>query len=192
MKLLRMVQSCNRAICRSLEKVSAMREGSGRGPERAPLNYLCSLTFLGLTTVRNLTASASWREAKLAVQQGRVRVAAYAGSLNHPHVQIQGTVEQTDSNGKGFMSFCHCRKPAQAYTALVKLDSTTGEVVDCDTSCCPGGYNPVLANFCPCVAAVLLASCKQQQQFTSSKPELMVRRALQEALRTWRQPALSL
>ena len=107
------------------------------------------------------------------MQQGRVHVTAL-GTVNEQHVQIQGKFEQKDSNGKGCMSFSHARKPAQAYAALLKVDSVTGELLDCDTSCCSGGYHPVLANFCPCVAAVLLATCKQQQQISSAKLEPMV------------------
>jgi hypothetical protein len=41
------------------------------------------------------------------------------------------------------------------------LHATSGELLDADTSCCPGGFQCVLGSFCPHAAALLLAVAKQ-------------------------------
>jgi hypothetical protein len=42
------------------------------------------------------------------------------------------------------------------------LDTRSGELLDADTSCCPGGYHAARGSFCPCVGALLLAAAQLQ------------------------------
>jgi hypothetical protein len=41
------------------------------------------------------------------------------------------------------------------------LQGSTGELLDAQSSCCPGGFQAVLGSFCPCVAALLLRAAQQ-------------------------------
>jgi hypothetical protein len=42
------------------------------------------------------------------------------------------------------------------------LDICSGELLDADTSCCPGGYHAARGSFCPGVGALLLAAAQLQ------------------------------
>jgi hypothetical protein len=63
-------------------------------------------------------------------------------------------------------AFPHLKPPREQSTpqpvsAQLILHPSTGQVLDADTSCCPGGFQPVLGSFCPYLAAALLKVAQQ-------------------------------
>jgi hypothetical protein len=53
------------------------------------------------------------------------------------------------------------------------VDTRSGELLDADTSCCPGGYHAARGSFCPCVGALLLAAAQLQSLEHGEHQELV-------------------
>jgi hypothetical protein len=53
------------------------------------------------------------------------------------------------------------------------VDTRSGELLDADTSCCPGGYHAARGSFCPCVGALLLAAGQLQSLEHGERQELV-------------------
>jgi hypothetical protein len=82
--------------------------------------------------------------------QGRVTLNASAAAFPHTGLRLANTADVVQAAAAG-----------QVMSVQVCLQGSTGELLDAQSSCCPGGFQAVLGSFCPCVAALLLRAAQQ-------------------------------
>lgn len=138
-----------------------------------------SLAFLGqaLHKVKAYSSSESWHAAKEVVAEpGAVQVTHFVSADTPRHngggsageaaaVCIQAHV--STANLENAAAFPHLKASSSTQSAVVAvrlvLCPSSGQLLDADTSCCPGAFQPVLGSFCPHAAAALLHVAKQAQ-----------------------------
>jgi hypothetical protein len=82
--------------------------------------------------------------------QGKVTLNANAASFPHTDLRQASTADVD-----------HAAAAGQVKSVQLCLHGSTGELLDAHSSCCAGGFQPVLGSFCPCVAALLLRAAQQ-------------------------------
>jgi len=126
----------------------------------------------GVSTVHLLSDSAAWRAAKAAAASGDVQVTCIKECTTSSTLCIQGRVTAPTTNSK-VAAAAHAHPfPGQAQVQLL-VDTRSGELLDADTSCCPGGYHAARGSFCPCVGALLLAAGQLQSLEHGERQELV-------------------
>jgi hypothetical protein len=125
------------------------------------------LAFLrtALQQLKACSSTESWHAAKQLVSEGSVAVTGYDDDKSLGCICISGLVTAPTDNAAAFP---HLKPPREQSTpqpvsAQLILHPSTGHVLDADTSCCPGGFQPVLGSFCPYLAAALLKVAQQAQ-----------------------------
>lgn len=108
-----------------------------------------------LTALQDAKASSprAWRAAKQAVLQNACRI------INKEEDQavltVTGFVHLVPGSPASQHAH-HASAPTGHVSVEVAVDAASGEILDCRTSCCPGGFHAVLGSLCPCVSALLL------------------------------------
>ncbi len=132
------------------------------------------LVAAGVATLKALSSPEAWRTAKLLANRDDVTVSSIDESVEGAKqeelqlLRVRGQVQQPASLTKAFP---HSHADAAAAVVLVEMvvDAGSGEILDCNTSCCPGGFNAVLGSFCPCATAVYLQACRHEDN-TGAQP----------------------
>lgn len=139
-----------------------------------------------MTSCKSLSHSDAWHSAKQLVADDLVSVKA----VYHDADQHDGAVHvvcDISAFNTSTASFPHLLEPYAcgvistspapqlAAAAHITIDSNTGEVLDANSSCCPGGFQPVLGSLCPCVLAALLTAAKHAAQPSESQTSQQVR-----------------
>lgn len=93
--------------------------------------------------------------------QGKVTLNANAAAF--PHQLLPSNTPEKAAAAAG-----------QTVAVQLCLHGSTGELLDADSSCCPGAFHPVLGSFCPCAAGLLLYAAKQAREPGQGPPILLV------------------
>jgi hypothetical protein len=115
----------------------------------------------GVSTARLLSDGAAWKAAKAAAASGDAAVTCIREDSSTSTLSIQGSVTAPTNSSKVAAAAHTHPFPGQAQVQLL-VDTRSGELLDADTSCCPGGYHAARGSFCPCVGALLLATAQLQ------------------------------
>lgn len=131
----------------------------------APKRAKSSLAWLGtgLQQLKSLSSIESWHAAKQVVAEGGVELRCFVEDDQLDCVCVQAHVGGSNVNAAAFPHIKPLPDSAATQSVAVELfiHSRTGQILDADTSCCPGGFQPVLGSFCPHAAAALLLAAKQ-------------------------------
>jgi hypothetical protein len=133
---------------------------------------LCLGHTAGVSTARLLSDGATWKAAKAAAASQDVRVACIKEDSSTSTLCIQGSVTAPPKGSKVAAAAHTHPFPGQAQVQLL-LDIRSGELLDADTSCCPGGYHAARGSLCPCVGALLLAAAQLQSLEHGEHQELV-------------------
>lgn len=135
------------------------------------------LAWLGtaLQQLKQLSTAESWHAAKQLVAEHSVDISAYVEDVQQGYVCISSHVAASDNAS----AFPHMRPKSEvASTQLLSvqlcLHPSTGQLLDADTSCCPGGFQSMLGSFCPYAVAALLQVAKQAQAPSQGTVQPMV------------------
>jgi hypothetical protein len=126
----------------------------------------------GVSTARLLSDGAAWKAAKAAAASGGLGVICIKECLATSTLCIQGSVTAPPKGSKVAEAAHTHQFPGQAFVQLL-VDTRSGELLDADTSCCPGGYHAARGSFCPCVGALLLAAAQLQSLEHGERQELV-------------------
>jgi hypothetical protein len=126
----------------------------------------------GLSTLHLLSDGAAWRAAKAATASGDVEVLYIGECATSSTLCIQGSVAAPINSSKVAAAAHTHPFPGQAQVQLL-VDTRSGELLDADTSCCPGGYHAARGSFCPCVGALLLVAAQLQSLEHGEHQELV-------------------
>lgn len=107
-----------------------------------------------LQDVKALSAGA-WRAAKHAVLHDACRIVGVDETSEI--LTLHGVVHIAPGSPTAQHAH-HTPAPSGHVSVEVALDTNSGEILDCRSSCCPGGFHVVLGSFCPCVGALLVHS----------------------------------
>jgi hypothetical protein len=126
-----------------------------------------SLAWLGaaLVSLKSASHAESWHAAKQLVSDGSVEVSSF---IEDAQLGSICAIDARICSSENAAAFPHMKPtPQQAAPQAVSvrlcLHPSTGQLLDGDTSCCPGGFQPVLGSFCPYAVAALLQVAKQAQ-----------------------------
>lgn len=143
-------------------------------PQKRPKS---SLAWLGLSLqqLKQLCSSESWHAAKQLVAESSVHISTYAEDTQLGCVCVSGHVAASENAA----AFPHMRSTPELATpqpvsVQLALHPSTGQLLDADTSCCLGGFQPVLGSFCPYAVAALLQVAKQAQPPSQGSVQPMV------------------
>lgn len=143
-----------------------MKRGHSAEPDDVQKRSKSALRWLGLSleALKSSSSAESWHAAKQLVAEGAADVISYVEDVELGCVGISGRVSVSDNAS----AFPHLRPPPtlappQSVAVQLVLQQSSGQVLDAATSCCPGGFQPVLGSFCPCTTALLLCVAKQAQ-----------------------------
>jgi hypothetical protein len=143
-----------------------------------------ALAWLGtaLQQLKQLSSAESWHAAKQLVAEHSVDIYAYVEDAQQGHVCICGHVAASDNAA----AFPHMRPKSevastQGVSVQLCLHPSTGQLLDADTSCCPGGFQSVLGSFCPYAVAALLQVAKQAQAPSQGTAQTLVSHITQQS-----------
>lgn len=119
----------------------------------------------GLRDLKRCSSHDAWHSAKALVAEGSVRLQAALEDEGLPVVVLQGQITALSADAAAFPHLLRTSSSSvpgasQPVSVALVLHASSGELLDADCSCCPGGFQPVLGSFCPCAAALLLAAAK--------------------------------
>lgn len=136
------------------------------------------LAWLGAAVVslKSVSHTESWHAGKQLVAEGSVQVSSFTEDAQLGSVC---TIDAHVCASENAAAFPHMRPTPEAaapHTVSVRLclHPSTGQLLDADTSCCPGGFQPVLGSFCPYAVAALLQVAKQAQLPSQGPMQAMV------------------
>lgn len=147
----------------------------GHSPESADpqKRYKSGLAWLGqsLQLLRQLSSTEAWHAAKQLVAEGSADVTSFVEDVQLVCCCITAQIAASENAA----AFPHRRSEVAAPASVrLVLDPSSGQLLDADTSCCPGGFQPVLGSFCPYALAAFLAVAKQAQAPTQGAMQPMV------------------
>jgi hypothetical protein len=132
--------------------------------------------------VKFLSDKPAWRASKELVALGRVEVSCIKECPSTSTLCYQGSITAASgtTDGDAILHTCNCSSQTQVQ---LLVDTRSGELLDADTSCCPGGYHAARGSFCPCVGALLLAAAQMQSLEHGERQELV--RCWQSVMTAW-------
>jgi hypothetical protein len=130
----------------------------------------CPCVAAGIKFVKGLCSKEAFHAAKQLVSEQHVQLEAVIKGTPSPCVWVQGRVTLNATAASFPHTGLHQASTAdvdqaaaagQVQSVQLCLHGSTGELLDAHSSCCAGGFQPVLGSFCPCVAALLLRAAQQ-------------------------------